>query len=155
MQRSILGYTERRQYSLLVEYHELPPVFLQSLEYILELFSCPFQACSPHRQISGFCVQVPGFVCYRHYMRKTVSIPNVWAHILSIDTTLRMTSLTREISQALPPLFFRAGSKVIHVLIAQEGESNLSSRPPPLVHARKNVFLLFIRARAGEAWNQG
>ena len=43
MQRRIIRSTERRQYSLLVEYHELPSVFLRSLECILELFSAHFR----------------------------------------------------------------------------------------------------------------
>ena len=55
---------------LLVEYLEHPPVFLRSLEYniILELFSCPFQACFRPRQSSGLCVQVPRSACYRRNM---------------------------------------------------------------------------------------
>ena len=95
MQRHTIRSTEQRQYSLLIEYHELPPVFLRSLEYILELFSYLFQAFSPLRQSSGFCVQVPHPACYCRYMlHKTVSIPNVSAHTLSIDTTLHMTAIT-------------------------------------------------------------
>ena len=74
MRRRIIRSTEQRRYSLLVEYHELPPVFLRSLGYILELFSSPFQACSPPRQSSGLRVPVPCSACYRRYMlRKTVS----------------------------------------------------------------------------------
>ena len=106
MQRRIIRSTKRRQYSLLVEYHELPPVFLRSLEYILALFSCPFQACSPPRQSSGLCVLVPCSACYHRCMlHKTVSIPNVWAHTLSIDTTLRMMSFMGENLPASPSAF--------------------------------------------------
>ena len=53
-------------------------------------------------------------------LRKTVSIPNVWAHIY---IRYRHGRSREKISQALPPFFFRAGSKVIRVLIAwKEGE---------------------------------
>ena len=61
-------YTEQR---LLIEYHELPPVFFRSLEYILEQFSCPFQAWAPPSRSSGLYIQVR-----RYMLRKTVSVPN-------------------------------------------------------------------------------
>ena len=82
MQRHIIRSTERRQYRLLVEYHELPPVFLRSLEYILELFSTHFR----------LALHLGKAVAYM--LRKTLSIPNVWAHTLGIDKTLRMMSIT-------------------------------------------------------------